>query len=163
MPLELQVIRASEFVRLNADALLDFEQSKTALRQLAYACRKRGLTRALLDVRSVPVPSKPQFTITQLAALVATFREAGFGKEDRLGVLYLSDVYGGIRKFAFLGRLGGLQVQAFTEFERALEWLSEGNESPAEGRLTAVPIPIKRPAGRSRTRALVLRAKGNSR
>ena len=148
MPLELQVIRAGEFVRLNPDALLDFEKSKNVLRQLACACRKRGLTRALLDVRSVPVPPKAQFTLSELAALVSTFREAGFGKNDRLGILYLRDVYGGVRRFAFLGRIGGLQVQAFTEFESAFEWLSKGTEGPVETRVPASPIPIKRPAGK---------------
>ena len=42
MPVELQVIRASEFVCLDADELLDFEASKNALQGLAQACRKRS-------------------------------------------------------------------------------------------------------------------------
>jgi hypothetical protein len=152
MPLELQVIRAGEFVRFNADALLDFEQSKHVLRQLALACRRRGLTRALLDLRSVPMPPKAHYTADELAALVSTFREAGFGKDDRLGVLYVSDVHGGIRKFASLGQMGGLQVHAFTDFERASEWLSEGIGGHGERRVGAAHIPIKRSAHKLRGR-----------
>jgi hypothetical protein len=35
----------------------------------------------------------------------------------------------------------GLRVQAFTDFERALQWLSEEQESRIEERLE-VPIPV---------------------
>jgi hypothetical protein len=51
MSAELQVIRANEFVCLDANEHLDFEASKKALQELAQACRKRGLNRALLDLR----------------------------------------------------------------------------------------------------------------
>src|SRR5882672_10912088 len=103
MPVELQVIRAGEFVRLDADEQLDFAASRKALQSLAWACQKRGLDHALLDLRALPVPAKPSFTPTQLAALVATFREAGFGRHQRLAVLYRSDPHGGARAFAFIG------------------------------------------------------------
>src|SRR5882757_5222142 len=111
MPLELQVIRASEFVRLDPDEHLDFAASKQALQTLAQACKKRGLDRALLDLRALPVPTTPLFTPTQLAALIGTFREAGFGRHQRLAVLYRSDPHGGARTFAFIGRIQGWQVR----------------------------------------------------
>ena len=41
MPVELQIIQASEFVRLDASEHLDFEASKQALQSMAKACRKR--------------------------------------------------------------------------------------------------------------------------
>jgi hypothetical protein len=132
MPLELQVIRANEFVRLDADEHLDFEASVKALQSLAKACRKRGLDSALLDLRAVPVPAKPVFSTKEIAALVLSFRDAGFSREQRLAVLYHQDAHGGIRDFAFISRMGGLQVQAFHDFEQALEWLSEGSESSPE-------------------------------
>src|SRR5947208_11951203 len=91
MSLELQVIRASEFVCLDPDEHLDFEASKKALQLLALACHKRGLNCAVVDLRSLPVPSKPQFTKTQLAALVGTFRDAGFSRQQRLALLYHQD------------------------------------------------------------------------
>src|SRR5690242_6775645 len=129
MPLELHVIRASEFVRLDADEKLDFEASASALKSLAEACRKRSLGSALLDLRAVPVPARPVFTTKELAALVLTFRDAGFSREQRLAVLYHEDVHGRIRDFAFISRMGGLQVQAFHDFEPALQWLSEAQSS----------------------------------
>src|SRR5215831_12945637 len=129
MPVELQIIRASEFVRLDPHELLDFEESKKALQLLAHACRKRELDRALLDLRTLNIPDRPRFTPVQLAALVQTFREAGFDKHQRLAVLYRIDPHGGGRAFAFIGRIQGWQVRAFSDFEEAVHWLSEEPES----------------------------------
>src|SRR5215475_4336725 len=97
MPIELHVIHASEFVRLDAKEHLDFEASSNALCMIALACHKRGLDSAMLDLRSLPVPPKPLFTPSQLAALVSIFREAGFSRQQRLAILYRHDVYGGVR------------------------------------------------------------------
>jgi hypothetical protein len=146
MPVELQIIRASEFVRLDPHELLDFDESRKALQLLAHACRKRELDRALLDLRTLAIPAKPVFTPTQLAALVHTFREAGFDKHQRLAVLYRSDPHGGARAFAFIGRIQGWQVQAFDNFEEAVHWLSEETESH-EGE---IPIRITRRASEGR-------------
>jgi hypothetical protein len=153
MPIELQVIRASEFVCLNADELLDFEASKKALQGLAHACRKRGLGRAMLDLRDLPVPAKPHFTTTELAELIGIFREAGFTRQHRLAVLYQYDVHGGVRNFAFFGKMRGLQVQAFREFEAALQWLSDEPEDPGE-RHVGDPVPIAKRVATKRQRTL---------
>jgi hypothetical protein len=142
MPVELQVIRASEFVRLDPGDNLDFEASKEALRTLAQACRKRGLGCAVLDLRELPIPAKPQFTKAQLGALVAIFRDAGFLRHQRLAVLYSRDVHGGIRDFAFIGRMRGLQVQAFTDYEAAMLWLSEG-ENYLHTQADAAPVALR--------------------
>lgn len=142
MPLELQIIRAAEFVRLGALGELDFQKSKQALASLASACRKRCLDRALLDVRELPVPDRPRFTVAELAALVGTFRGAGFGPRQRLAVLYKTDPHRGARRFAFIGRLKGWQVRAFASFDEALLWLSE--ESSPRPERGGRRVPIKR-------------------
>ncbi len=132
MPLELQIIRASEFVRLGARDHLDFETSKAALALLAGACRKRGLDVAMLDLRELPIGQKPFFTSSELAALVNTFRAAGFAKRQKLAILYKTDPHHGARLFSFLGRLKGWQVRAFSEFEDALGWLSTENSESVD-------------------------------
>lgn len=125
MPFELQVIRAAEFIRVGPHGHLDFEGSKETLATLARACQKRGLNQALLDLRALPIPPKPLFSPTELASLVETFREVGFGPRQRLAVLYRSDPHQGARMFAFISRLRGFQVRAFEDFEHAVLWLSE--------------------------------------
>jgi len=125
MPIDLNLIRASEFLRLGADEHIDFEASKRALQDLAIACWKRGIGRAMLDIREVPIPEKPRFTPSELAAMAGAFREAGFTRQQRLAILYKHDVYGGVRNFTFFSKLRGLQVQAFDDFEAAFYWLTE--------------------------------------
>lgn len=152
MPIELHLIRASEFIRLDPDEHIDFEASKRVLQDLAYACRKRGIDRAMVDIRNIPVPDEPRFTPSELAALVGAFREAGFTRQQRLAILYKHDVYGGVRNFTFFSKLRGLQVQAFHEFEAAFYWLAE--ERPAElGQGTEVPI--LKPAAKKRAEDIV--------
>lgn len=146
MPLELDIIRASEFMRLDPHEHLDFEASRKALQALALACRKRGIACALVDLRSLPVLPKPWFTPSEVAALVRSFQEAGFSRRQRLAVLYHHDVYGGIRNFAFFSRMRGLRVKAFTEFEAALHWLSRNQESESPHHHHGeVAVPIVQP------------------
>ena len=140
MPLELQIIRASEFVRLGARGHLNFQASKDALQELAHACRKRSVDRALLDLRELLIPAKPLFTPSELASLVETFREAGFARHQRLAVLYRNDPHHGARLFAFIGRIRGGQVRAFAEFEEALFWLSAESGRRLEPGEREVPI-----------------------
>jgi hypothetical protein len=142
MPLDLQIIRASEFVRVGPSEQLDFAASKQALRLLAAACRKRGIHHAVLDLRSLPTPSKPIFTRVQLTELVETFQEAGFQRKQRLAILYRDDKHHGVRKFAFIGVLHGWQVRAFSDFERALLWLSSDDE-PVEGARDEQEVPVR--------------------
>jgi hypothetical protein len=139
-----QVIGASEFIRLDVHELLDFEASKKAFRGLVLACRKRGLDSALLDLRSLPVLPRPHFTPNELADLVSTFRHAGFSKNQHLAILYETDAHHGIRSFAFINKLRGLQVRPFTEFEKALEWLQQLEERVGE-EPDEMPVPISLP------------------
>jgi hypothetical protein len=142
MPLELQVIRAAEFVRIGPQGRLDLKTSKKTLAMLARACRKRGLDRALLDMRSLPVPAKPLFTSAELGELVGTFHEVGFGTRQSLAVLYRSDPHHGARTFAFISRMRGWRVRAFEDFESALLWLSAA-ETKKRSRPARQRIPIQ--------------------
>jgi hypothetical protein len=149
MPLELQVIRASEFIRVGTQGQLDLAASKTVLAELAGACRRRGVERALLDIREVRPGPVPVFTPQDLAALVDTFHEIGFTHEQRLAVLYSADPHKRARLFAFLSTLRGWSVRAFGEYEEALDWLalSGGDEAdlpPSSGEQT-VPVQSRSP------------------
>jgi len=147
MPLELQIIRASEFIRLGAQGRFDLAASKTALAVIARACRKRGLHQALIDLRALRPGPKPVFSRDDLVELVNTFCRVDFTREHRLAVLYHTDPHHRVRLFAFLSVLHGWTVRAFDDFEKALSWLSSGPEtaerparSPAEK-----PIHVRAP------------------
>ncbi len=145
MAIMLQLIRANEFIRIDTPEHIDYEESKEVLRKLALSCHKRGVNRALLDLRTLPVLEKPWFTGEQLAGLVQTFHDSGFLRPRRFAVLYRYDIHRGIRNFAFFSRMKGMLVQAFTDFEAAMQWLSEeeAHETKDEGE---VAVPISRGA-----------------
>jgi len=128
MPQEIQIIRASEFVRLGAHGYFDLASSKAALAELVSACRKRGIDQAMMDLRALQPGPKPVFTPADLAELVRTFPEAGFTQRQKLAILYRSDPHRRARLFAFLSTMHGWAVRAFGDFEAALHWLSEGQE-----------------------------------
>jgi hypothetical protein len=146
VPLELQIIRACEFIRAGASGHPNMEASRTVLRELAAACRRRGIERALLDLRDVRPGATRLMMPEELAALVNTFHEIGFTYQQRLAVLYFQDPYHGVRLFALIGALRGWQVRAFSEFEAALNWLGEteniSEQSQTPENQIALPLPI---------------------
>lgn len=146
MPLELQLIRASEFIRLSADGHFDLETSKAALATIARACRKRGIERAMLDLRALRPGPKPIFSSRDLASLVNTFHEIGFTRKQRLAVLYTSDPHARARMFSFISTIHGWQVRGFSSFEDAIFWLSEeptGDNCLASKTVTSSPARVR--------------------
>jgi hypothetical protein len=129
MPLELQIIRAHEFIRLGARGRLDPAASRAIVADLARACRKRGIHQALLDLRALKPGPVPVFRPKDLVMLVSTFRDIGFTKKDRLAVLYHTDPHRRARLFAFISRMRGWSVGAFQNFEEALVWLAANGHS----------------------------------
>ncbi len=145
MPQELQIIRASEFIRMGAHGHFDLPASQVALADLAAACRKRGINHAMIDLRALHPGPKPVFSPADLAALVTTYQQVGFSPQQRLAILYHSDPHHRARLFAFLSSMHGFAVRAFGDFEKALLWLSQGQE--LESRRRRAPgekeIPVR--------------------
>jgi len=145
MPLELHIIRATDFVQVDPQGHFDLAASKAALALLAGACRKRGINQALVDLRALQPGPKPVFTPADLVELVNTFREVGFTHQERLAILYHSDPYKRARLFAFLSTIRGWNVRAFGDFEEALLWLSSSQETPSKPKRSPAEkqIPIR--------------------
>lgn len=146
MPMELQIIRAQEFIRLGPKGHFDLKTSKAVLANLARACCKRGINQALIDLRALHPGAKPVFSPNDLVVLVNTFHEVGFTHKQRLAVLYGSDPHHRARLFAFIAKLRGWSVQAFDDFEHAMLWLSHADETPMETEFTpkAKSVPVRK-------------------
>jgi hypothetical protein len=143
MPLDLEIIRASEFIRVGPQGRLDLSASRDILQQLAQACHKRGLDRALLDLRELRFGPTPVLSRNDLSVLVNAFLEAGFSKSHRLAILYATDPHRRARLFAFLTTLHGGQVKACTDFEDALYWLSERDEEATQNKPKGRKVPVQ--------------------
>jgi hypothetical protein len=147
MPLELQIIRASEFIRLGAHGQHDLASSREILKQLAGACRRRGIDRALLDLRDLHPGATPMLSREDLASLVNTFCDIGFSDRLRLVLLYSADPHHRARMFALMSILHGWNVKASENFEEALFWLSqEEAEEQKEPGAQEVPVRAKQAA-----------------
>ncbi len=144
MPIELQIIRASEFIRLGAQGHFDLAASREALAHLARACRKRRIQQALLDLRALQLGPKPVFSPADIASLIGTFRELGFTADHRVAVLYSSDPHGRAWLFGFLGRLHGWNVGTFSSFEEAIVWLEGEEVIELEACAKEQRVPVKR-------------------
>jgi hypothetical protein len=146
--MELQIIRAHEFIRLGAHGKFDLKASKAVLAELARACCKRGINQALLDIRALHPGPKPVFSPNDLAVLVNTFREIGFNYRQRLALLYSSDPHHRARLFAFIAKLRGWSVQAFDSFEEAVTWLSGASSELPQTEIEYTPkaekIPVRK-------------------
>jgi hypothetical protein len=143
MPLQLQIIRAHEFIRVGAHGRFDVAASRAALAELARACRKRGVHQAVLDLRALKPGPVPVFKPTDLVTLVSTFHAIGFTKKHRLAVLYSADPHRRARLFAFISRMRGWNVGAFQNFEEALAWLADNEPADLEPDARQQKIPIK--------------------
>jgi hypothetical protein len=139
--MELQLIRAREFIRLGAEGKLDLKTTQLALAKIARACRKRGISRAMLDLRKFQPGPQPALSTSDLTALVDTFFQIGFTKDQRLAVLYTSDPHHRARLFSFICLMHGWQVKGFGNFENAMLWLSkETSDVPLNIREEQIPI-----------------------
>jgi len=150
MPLDLHIIRAAEFIRVDPKGDFDLVSSKNALALLAGACRKRGINQALMDLRAFRPGPKPLFTPADLLELVNTFPEVGFTQQLHLAILYHSDPHKRARLFSFLSAMHGWNVRAFGDFEEALVWLSKGQETSRNPQPSAAVQKIPIEVGRKR-------------
>jgi hypothetical protein len=157
MPLEIQVIRAAEFIQVNPQGKPDVLASREALAKLGAACKKRGINRAMVDLRSLVIGPKPVFSPADLLSLVNTFHEIGFRKDQRLAVLYSDDRHHRAKMFAVIGSLRGWLVSAFDEYEAAINWLmlpdkTKGQEVPTPGE--EISVQRSSPPGETKMRRL---------
>ena len=139
MSFDLEIIRACEFVRLDAQGEFDFESTREVLKALADSCHKRGIERAMIDVRGATSNLSPK----DLAGLVSSFAKAAVSKRLWLAIVHTGDQNYRAKLFVFFSAMRGRKVQAFERFEDGLDWLSLSDHSPADSDTSAHEVPIR--------------------
>ncbi len=136
MPVNLQIIRACEFVRLDANGRFDCNGTLDVLIVLARACQKRSVYQALLDVRG----ATSDLTPNDLAGLAEAFSKTPVSRRLRLAILHGGNQTYRAKLFAFINGMRRHKVRAFQSYEEAFEWLSSTSEpGSSEGE---VPIRV---------------------
>lgn len=125
MPFEVQMIKASEFLRLGVHGLIDLNASCDILQKIANACARRGICRALLDVRDV----NSDLSNDEVVALANSLGAMGFTKATRVAVLHGNDRDAQARLFAACAISRGWNLRPFFDYEEATDWLAIAEEA----------------------------------
>lgn len=125
MSLEIKIYKIKDFIRLNESGELDFARSMQIIRNIAMAASFYSGHNILVDFRDTRLAGEIDMgTILRLALEMARYQSTLRGRianvlpndEKRLTVA---------RQFKASLDLRGLDYEIFTNFEDAINWLSE--------------------------------------
>ncbi len=114
----IEVTREKDFVLVTARGKHTVGQGRESLRQIAETAAVDG--RLLLDVRE----ASSFLSLTDVRALVEEFAELGLGAGRKTAIVSSADRFDNVHFFAVSARSMGLDVQAFSSFDEAREWLT---------------------------------------
>ena len=128
MPTKLIIIHAKDFITATAQGVLDFEESKKALVDIATAAGPLTDYEILLDTRKV----RSHLSTTDLWHLAAELARLGLAFNCRTAVLCPLERFDDAEFFALCAQNRGFNVRGFLSFEEAVTWLTETPESSPE-------------------------------
>ena len=125
MSVEIKIYKVKDFIRLNESGEIDFARSMQIIHNLAMAASIYRGHNILVDLRETTIVGETDMaTILRLAVEMARFGSSLKGRivnvlpddEKRLSIA---------RQFKASLDLQGFQYEIFTNFEDAINWLSE--------------------------------------
>ena len=119
MPTQIRIFHAHDFIKVTPTGHLDFERSKKLLIDIAAATTPLINHQIILDTRK----AQSEMTITDLYNLTLELSQHCQAFSQKLAVLCPRIRFDQIGFFALCAKNRGFQVQGFTSFEDAVEWL----------------------------------------
>ncbi len=125
MPSEIKIYRVKDFIRLNESGKIDFDRSIRMVRDLAAAASFHADCNILVDLRETEIAGESNLgMVLQVALEVARYGYAFKGKianvvpndDSRLFIA---------KQFEASLNIQGFDYKVFTNFEDAINWLSE--------------------------------------
>ena len=120
----VKIYRMKDLLRLTETGKIDVDRSKEIVRQLAVAAAFHADHNILLDLRETTIKEENMNDVLEVALEIARYQAAFKGK--------LANLLPGDEKRLFLARqlkalmvIKGFQYEIFTNFEEAVEWLSD--------------------------------------
>jgi len=120
MPSDIRVIYVRDFVKATVQGTFDLDSSKQALLEIAAAVPSSSAVDVMIDVRDAPA----DLSLSQLSELAMEFNRSRLGVGRKTAVLTAKDRFDNAHFFAISARGMGRNVQAFTSFEEAFDWLA---------------------------------------
>ena len=119
MPTNIRIIHAHDFIKASVKGQLDLEEATELLIKVATASAPLVDYELLLDTRK----ARSKMSITDLWFLAAELCKLNKGASRKIAVLCPLKEFDHAGFFALCAQNRGMQVQAFTSFEDAIEWL----------------------------------------
>jgi hypothetical protein len=124
VPANVKVIQATEFIRATPEGTAYIEKAEQLLREIADAGAGLEGFHVLVDTRRV-AGALTAVELWYLADKLSHYRRT-FG--NKTAILCPVEKFDHSRFFALCAENKGFNVQAFTDYEHAMEWLLEGDE-----------------------------------
>ena len=124
MPANVKIIHATDFIRATPDGTAYIEKAEQLLKEIADASAGLEGFHVLVDTRRIS-GSLTAVELWHLADKLAHYRRT-FG--NKTAILCPVEKFDHTRFFALCAENKGFNVQAFTDYEHAMEWLLEGDE-----------------------------------
>jgi hypothetical protein len=122
MPTNVKVIHATDFIRARPEGPARLEDAEQLLKDIVTAGAGLGEFEVLIDTRRL-VGSLSATDLWSLAEKLAKFRSS-FAR--RTAILCPLEKFDRSRFFALCAENRGFNIQAFTSYEEAMEWLIAG-------------------------------------
>jgi len=119
MATNIRIIHARDFIRATPEGLLDLKKAKELLIEVASAGAPLADYKIILDVRKAQQGMRTT-DLWYLAAELSILRKA-FSRKT--AVLCPTEGFNSAEFFALCAQNRGFQIEAFTSFEDAIEWL----------------------------------------
>jgi hypothetical protein len=116
----LKVIRATDFVRARAQGEFDLERSEQLLEEIARAAASLDDFEIMVDTRQVPQP----LCATDLWCLAEKLVKFRHTFSRKTAVLCPEAHFDHARFFSLCAERSGFNVEPFTDYEEAMEWLT---------------------------------------
>jgi hypothetical protein len=124
VPANVKVIQAHEFVRARPGGVLNLEASERLLLDIAKTAEGLDPIEILIDTRE----AEGQLGAADLWFLADRLGRHRHAFSGKTAVLCPLDRFDRARFFALLAASKGFDVEAFTSYEKAMEWLSGNRE-----------------------------------
>jgi len=122
MPTNVKIIHASDFIRARPEGAAQLEDAEQLLKDIIAAGTGLEDYEVLVDTRRV-TGSLSATDLWTLAEKLAKFRE---NFAHRTAILCPLEKFDRSRFFALCAENRGFNIQAFTSYEEAMEWLIGG-------------------------------------
>jgi hypothetical protein len=117
---DIKVIRATDFVRARAEGEFDLARSEELLEEIVRATAALEDFEILVDTRKVPHALRA----TDLWFLVETLVKHRRTFDRKMAVLCPETHFDHARFFSLCAERRGFNIQPFTEYEEAMDWLT---------------------------------------